>query len=139
MNPHVIIQFIGIQFSWTNRIEDEALAVDDMMNHAGVGDYSHLERPNVAYLIKALRRGKNVDSPVYGFNVFQVDEDRNTPEEPMMKYRCGGQEDVEISITPAAMGLVGDEGEPFKIGMGHIRRVHEKLGTVFVPVHENEI
>ena len=46
---------------------------------------------------------------------------------------------MEISIAPAAMGLMGDEGEPFKIGMGHIRRVLEKLGTVFVPAHENEM
>lgn len=86
MNPHVIIQF-----SWANRIEDEALlAIDDMMHYAGVGEYSGLERPNVAYLIKALRRGKERTSPVYGFNVFQVDQNQSTPDEPTMKYRCGG-------------------------------------------------
>jgi hypothetical protein len=55
MNPHVILQF-----SWgNNNIAEEACAVDDMMNFAGIGGESiHLGRLNVAYLIKALlRRG----------------------------------------------------------------------------------
>lgn len=34
------------------------------MNHAGVGELDGLGRPKVAYLIKALRRGKESDSPV---------------------------------------------------------------------------
>jgi hypothetical protein len=56
-----------------------------------------------------------------------------------MKYRCGGQEDVEISIAPAAIGLVGDEGEPFKIGMRDIRKALEALDIEFVPALENEM
>jgi hypothetical protein len=56
-----------------------------------------------------------------------------------MKYRCGGQEDVEISIAPAAIGLVDDEGEPFKIGMRDIREALEALDIVFVPALENEM
>ncbi len=136
MNPHVIIQF-----SWANDMVEEARVVDDIMHHAGVGEYKSFGRPNAAYLIKALRRGKNEsDSPVYGFNIFQVDRDQETPDEPTMKYRCGGQEDAEISIAPAAIGLVGDEGrEPFKIGMRDIREALEALDIVFVPALENEM
>jgi hypothetical protein len=134
VNPHVIIQF-----SWANDIVEEARAVDDIMHHAGVGEYDGLGRPNAAYLIKALHRGNESDSPVYGFNVFQVDRDQETPDEPTMKYRCGGQEDVEISIAPAAIGLVGDEGEPFKIGMRDIRKALEALDIEFVPALENEM
>jgi hypothetical protein len=33
MNPHVVIQF-----SWSNNFAYKALAVDDMMNFAGVGE-----------------------------------------------------------------------------------------------------
>lgn len=134
MNPHVIIQF-----SWTNDIVEEACAVDDMMNYAGVGEYHDLGRPNVAYLIKALRRGNRGDSPVYGFNVFQVNQNQETPDEPTMKYRCGCQEDTEIRIALASMGLVGDEGEPFKIGMSDIREALEELDIVFIPANENEM
>lgn len=134
VNPHVIIQF-----SWANDIVEDARAVDDIMHHAGVGEYDGLGRPNAAYLIKALRRGNESDSPVYGFNVFQVDRDQETPDEPTMKYRCGGQDDAEISIAPAAIGLVGDEGEPFKIGMRGIREALEALDIVFVPALENEM
>ena len=86
MNPHAIIQF-----SWANDAVEEALAVDDIMHHAGVGEYSGLGRPKVAYLIKALRRGNAKESPVYGFNVFQVGQDQDTSAEPTVKYRCGGR------------------------------------------------
>jgi hypothetical protein len=83
---HVIIVF-----SWTNDIVEDALAVDDMMHHAGVGEYSDLGRPNVAYLIQPLRRGNASDSPVAcGFNVFQVNPDQETTlSERTMKYRAG--------------------------------------------------
>lgn len=47
MNPHIIAQLIA----------NEAMAVDDRMNHAGVAEYSGLGSPNVAYLIKAKIRG----------------------------------------------------------------------------------
>lgn len=68
-----------------------------------------------------------------------MDRDQETPAEATMKYRCGGQEDVEISIAPAAIGFVGDEGEPFKIGMEDIREALETLDLVFVPALENEM
>ena len=100
MNPHVIIQF-----SWTNSLANETCAVNDMMNFAGIDEYIHLGRPNVAFIIKALRRGTKSEAPVYGFDVFQVGQDQLTPDEPTMKYRVGGQEDTVISITPASMGL----------------------------------
>jgi hypothetical protein len=134
MNPHVIFQF-----SWTNDIVEEALAIDDMMHHAGVGEYNGLGRPNAAYLIKALIRGNEINSPVYGFDIFVVRQGGNTPEEPTMKYRVGVQEDTEISIAPAVMGLNDNPGEPFKIEMRSIREQLEALGTVFIPANENEI
>jgi hypothetical protein len=82
MNPHVILQF-----SWTNDIVEEALAVDDIMHHAGVGEYNGLGRPNKAFLIKILLRGKKKNSPVYGFDIFVVGQDGETPEEPTMKFK----------------------------------------------------
>ena len=87
------------------------------MHHAGVSEYSDLGRPNMAHLIQ--RRGNASDSTVaYGFNVFQVKRDQETTlSEPTMKYRPGGQEDTVISIAPEVMGLAGDEGKTFKIGM----------------------
>jgi hypothetical protein len=86
LNPHVILQH-----SWTDDIAEEALAVDDMMHHAGVGEYNGLGRPNAAYLIKALIRGKESNSPVYGFDIFVDGQDGTTPEEPTM--RAGGCRD----------------------------------------------
>jgi hypothetical protein len=136
MNPHVIIQF-----SWTNSIVYEKEAVDDMMNYAGMGEsHSGLGRPNIAYLIKALRRGEASNSPVYGFNVFQVGQDQTTPQEPTMKYRVGRQEDTVISIAPAEMGFVDDgEGEPFLIRMSDIREELEQVSVSFVPAFDNEV
>lgn len=110
-----------------------------MMHYAGVGEDSSLGRPITAFLIKALRRGKEGDSPVYGFNVFQVDQDQDTPDEPTMKYRCGGHEDTEIKIATAKMGFEGDEGEPFTIAMRDIRKELEELDIVFVQAEENEM
>ena len=116
MTPHVIIQF-----SWTSTLAYEKCAIDDMMMFGGMDEYIDLGRPNVAYLIKALRRAP--ESPVYGFDVFQVGQGQRTPMEPTMRYRCtnGVQEDMVISITPASMGLADDEGEPFTIAMSDIR------------------
>ena len=132
MNPHVIIQF-----SWANDMAKEVLAVDDMMNYAGVGEsYIDLGRPNVAYLIKALRHGTTSrDSPVYGFDIFQVEQGHSTPAEPTLTYRVGGeQEDTVISITPESMGLAPDtEGGPFVIEMSDIRETLELLKFTFVP------
>ena len=105
VNPHVIIQF-----SWSDNIAKEKCAVDDMMHFAGIGEYIHLGRPNVAYLIKALRHGTSREAPVYGFDIFRVEQVQSTPEEPTMKYRVGGHEDTVISISPASMGLAENEG-----------------------------
>jgi hypothetical protein len=136
MNPHVIIQF-----SWANSIAKEKCAVDDMMNYAGVGEYIDLGRPNVAYLIKALRRGTSPELHVYGLDVFQVEKDQTTPEEPTMRYRCvvGVQEDTVISITPASMGLVDDGGGAFTIAMSDIREAIERRGVRFVPALGHEM
>ena len=134
MNPHVIIQF-----SWTNTFADEKCAMDDMMKFAGVGEYHHLGRPNVAYLIKALRRGTSPKSPVYGFDVFQVQQNQLTLEEPTMRYRVGGQEDTVISITPASMGLTDDEGGPFTIELSNIRERLKLLNVTFDPAVGHEM
>ena len=121
MHPHVIIQF-----SWTSTLAYEKCAIDDMMMFGGMGEYIDLGRPNVAYLIKALRRAP--ESPVYGFDVFQVGQGQRTPMEPTMRYRCadGVQEDMVISITPLSMGLAGDNGAPFTIAMSDIRATLER-------------
>ena len=134
MNPHVIIQF-----SWTNDIYNEKCAVDDMMHYAGIGEYMDLGRPNVAYLIKALRRGTSLEAPVYGFDVFQVGQNQSKPDEPTMKYRVGGQEDTVIRITPASMGLLDDEGEPFTIELSAIRGYLERINIRFVPALGKEM
>ena len=137
MNPHVIIQF-----SWANTFANDALAVDDMMHYAGIGEYIDLGRPNVAYLIKALHRGTTTspETPVYGFNVFKVEQDQTTLEVPAMKYRCGVQEDTLISITPASMGMVDDEGGgTFTIEMRDIREAIERRGVRFDRALEHEM
>ena len=134
MNPHVIIQF-----SWTNDIDYKKCAVDDMMHFAGIEEYSHLGRPNVAYLIKALRRGTSLDAPVYGFDIYQVGQDQRTPDRPTMKYRVGGQEDTVIRITPVSMGLLDDEGEPFTIELSAIRERLERYNVTFDPALGKEM
>jgi hypothetical protein len=134
MNPHVIIQV-----SWTSTFANEKCAIDDMMNYAGIGEYIHQGRPNVAYLIKALRRGTSPEAPVYGFDVFRVGQDQLTPGEPTMKYRVGGQEDTVISITPASMGLADDGGEPFTIELNDIRARLARLNITFVPALGQEM
>jgi len=134
MNPHVIIQF-----SWTNDIDYKKCAVDDMMNFAGIDEYIDQGRPNVAYLIKALRRGASGEAPVYGFDVFQVGQDQRTPDEPTLKYRVGGQDDTVIRITQASMGLLDDEGEAFTIEMSAIREELEGLCVTFDPALEHEM
>jgi hypothetical protein len=134
MNPHVTIQF-----SWTNSLANEKCAVNDIMNFAGIGEYIHQGRPNVAYLIQALPRGTSPKAPVYGFDIFQVGQDQLTPDEPTMKYRVGGQDDTVISITPASMGLADDEGEPFTIEMSAIRERLQLLGVTFDPALGHEM
>jgi hypothetical protein len=92
----------------------------------------------VAYLIKALRRGTSLEAPVYGFDIYQVGQDQRTPDEPTMKYRVGGEEDTVIRITPASMGLLDDEREPFTIEISAIREYLECLNIPFVPALGNE-
>ena len=128
MNPHVIIQF-----SWKNDSNYEKCAVDDMMHYAGKVEYIDQGRPNVAYLIKTLRRGTSLEAPVYGFDIFQVGQDQRTTDEPTMKYRVGGEEDTVIRITPASMGLLDDKGEPFTIEISAIREYLECIDIRFVP------
>ena len=137
MNPHVIIQF-----SWTNSLANEKCAVNDIMHFAGVGEYVDCGRPIVAYLIKARRRGSSPDAPVYGFDVFKVEQDQSTPEEPTMRYRwgIGGQEDTVIRISLDSMGLVDDGGEPFTFDMRDICEALDGLNQItFVPALENEM
>ena len=133
MNPHVIFQF-----SWANNIVKKALAVDDMMHHAGMGEYNDLGRPNIAYLIKTKTRGtENNELLVYGFDIFVVGQQESTPGEPTMKYRVGVQEDTVIQVSPASMGLDDEPGEPFQIEMRSIREELERLDTKFVAANEN--
>jgi hypothetical protein len=88
MNPHVIFQF-----SWGNKLEKEKLAIDDMSIYGGQGDdLAPLGRPNVLYLIKALRKGGSnaqPDSPVYGFVVYVVRQGDRTAANPTFRYRVG--------------------------------------------------
>lgn len=139
-NPHVIFQF-----SWSNEIDAEKKAVDEMMMHAGKQDYMRHGRPNVAILIKALRRGKNKDSPVYGFDVYVVRQDETTPEAPAMKYRVGGQEDCEVVVDIGDMGLIEDveDKDDLVIPVHRIREALEEdeSGVAFVPAEaaRNEI
>jgi hypothetical protein len=107
VNPHVIVQF-----SWAkNDLHEQACATDEMMKYAGTGKYSGLFRPNVAYLIKALCCGKGTDAPVYGFDIFLVQQDRVTGDEPAStKFSCGENEDVKIKIIAAEMSLEENDG-----------------------------
>ena len=98
-----------------------------------MGDYERLGRPNVTYLIKARRRGKDADSPVYGFDVYEVRQENRTAEEPTLKHRVGAKEDVEITVDPVDMGLAANrEREPFVIPVEGFRSKLEKLGVEFV-------
>jgi hypothetical protein len=135
MNPRVIFQF-----SWGNEIliGKEKDAVDDMMMYAGLGEYQRLGRPNVAYLIKALRRGTKADSLVLGFDVYEVHQDGRTAEDPSIKYRVGGQEDAQITLDPVDMGLpANSECESFVIPLHGFRVKLEKLGVEFVAADGN--
>ena len=129
MNPHVIIQF-----GWANEDTYEEYAIDDMMNYAGVGSkYSALGRPNVAYLIKAVWKGKRGESPVTGFDIYQVRQDELRKDASPALYRVGGDgegENLQISISAVDMGIpVSAEGgaiDPFTIDVHEIRRMLEK-------------
>jgi hypothetical protein len=105
VNPHVIIQF-----GWANQDEYEQYAIDDMMNYAGVRKYNELGRPNVAYLIKAIWKGNRGDSPVIGFNIYELRQDQRRQDVQPTLYRVGGGDDGEgenvvISISAADMGV----------------------------------
>jgi hypothetical protein len=129
MNPHVIVQF-----EWANEDDYEEYAIDDMMNYAGVNKYSGLVRPNVAYLIKTVWKGKRGASPVTGFNIYQVRQDERRTDVTPTEYRVGGNEEGEnsqISISAEDMGVpVSDEGgaiDPFTIDVHEIRQMLEEL------------
>jgi hypothetical protein len=94
----------------------------------------------VAYLIiKALRRGKGADAPVYGFDIFQVWQDQVTGEEPTIKYHCGELEDGEIKVIEAEMGLEENDGEPFTIELQDIRDAIAELDIPFVLAQTHEM
>ena len=127
MNPHVIVRF-----GWGNKDWYEEHAIDDMMNHSGVGRYARLGRPNVAILIKAQWKGDIGNSPVIGFNTYTLRrDDRRKNVEPDL-YRVGGVgdggEDSLSSITAADMGLSAPaEGvEPFTIDVHAIRKLLQR-------------
>ena len=56
-----------------------------------------------------------------------------------MKYRVGKQEDTVIRISPASMGLLDDEGEPFTIELSAIRGYLERINIRFVPALGKEM
>ena len=56
-----------------------------------------------------------------------------------MKYRVGKQEDTVIRISPASMGLLDDEGEPFTIKLSAIREYLECINIPFDPALEHEM
>jgi hypothetical protein len=128
MNPHVVIQF-----GWSNEDEYEEHAIDDMMNYAGVGEYRKLERPNVAYLIKAIWKGKPGESPLIGFNVYELRKDERRKDVDPTLYRVGEGENVQISISATDMGLPVPAGEdeegyvdPLTIDVHEIRQMIEE-------------
>eukprot|EP00980_Cylindrotheca_fusiformis_P011264 scaffold2594_cov85-Cylindrotheca_fusiformis.AAC.6 len=128
MNPHVIIEV-----SLIKHIDDEKAAINDVMNHAGIGEYAALGRPNVAYLIKVLQTEPPLDSPVYGFDVYEVRQDQRTPDNPTLQYRVGGNEDVAITITAEDLGLENPPPDHvFTVPFARIRLVLERCGVEFV-------
>eukprot|EP00980_Cylindrotheca_fusiformis_P010946 scaffold2502_cov78-Cylindrotheca_fusiformis.AAC.1 len=101
MNPHVIIEV-----SLIKHIDGEKAVIKDVMNHAGIGEYAALGRPNVSYLIKILQTEHPLGSPVYGFDVYEVRQDQRTPDNPTLQYRVGGNEDGDaITIIAEDLGL----------------------------------
>jgi hypothetical protein len=125
VNPHVIFQF-----SWKNSMAYEKGAVDDMMEFAGVGRYDGLGRPNVAYLIKARRKGSSKDAAVHGFDVYEGRQGQHTANDPSLMYRVDTMADVQIEVAPGDMGFT-DNGPSLMIPLAAIRRTLEKFGVVF--------
>jgi hypothetical protein len=120
------------QFSWTNAIEYEKLAIDNMMKFAGVGEYEALGRPNVAYLTKALRKRNSADAAVYGFDVYEVRHAaERLGEEPNWMFRVGGLEDVQIEVVPEDTGLPANSVAALTIPLAAIREILEDSGIVF--------
>lgn len=134
-NPHVIFQF-----SWGNSFVKEKRAVNDMSEFAGIDDFAPLERPNVIYLIKVIRkRTSDPDAKtVYGFDVYVVrtGETIITGANPTLRYRVGRNEDVIINVTPEDMGLpVGTS--PFLVSLSEIRTELEEIGVDFEPENQD--
>jgi hypothetical protein len=76
-------------FSWGNKFHKDKQAVGDISLLAGVGDYHDLKRPSVVYLIEARRGGDASDSPVFGFDVYEVRPGNTTPENPTCHTTSG--------------------------------------------------
>ena len=134
-NPHV-----AIQFGWANEDTYETYAIDDMMNYAGVRKYSALKRPVVAYFIKAMWKGQRGESPLYGFNIYEIRPDGRRQDVQPTLYRVGvdGQEEGgQVVVAPEDMGVTvteDNEVEPFTIDVHEIRQVIESVGLgVFEP------
>ena len=123
VNPHVIVQF-----GWANEHSYEEFAIDDMMNYAGVNKYSELGRPNVAFLIETVWKRKAGNSPVIGFNIYEVRQDQRQKDVNPIQYRVGEAENVCISISPADMGVTDQDGvvDPFTIDVHGIRQMLEE-------------
>eukprot|EP00980_Cylindrotheca_fusiformis_P004452 scaffold949_cov90-Cylindrotheca_fusiformis.AAC.5 len=126
MNPHVVFQLC-----WDQSIKNAKAAVNEMMNYAGIEEYSALGRPYVAYLIKICRTANVEYAPIYGFDVYEVHQGQTTPDDPTLEYRVGGNEYGAITVAPRELDL--EECNPtFGFTLGQIRQTLERWGTAFV-------
>jgi hypothetical protein len=83
--------------------------------------------------MKELCRGKGADAPVYGIDIFQVQQDQVTGEEPTIKYHCGEKEDMEIKVIAAEVGLEEEsDRKPFTIRLQDIRDAIAELDILFI-------
>jgi len=131
MNPNVIIEF-----SWTNRIENELWKLQEQMKEY----VEDLGTVNLGLLVKAIPvKGKKCPSledlsvPLTGFDVycFRSRETTDTTPEPILKYRLGTDEATTvIEISGRDLGR-RDPAEAVRIPLSAIRRVCEKWGLKF--------
>jgi hypothetical protein len=134
INPHVIIEF-----SWTNKIENELWNLQEQMT-----DYiKYLGTVNLGFLINAIPvKGKKCPSAedhsvtLPGFDVyrFRSCETADTTPEPILKYRVGTNEatSMVIEISGRDLGRRNpEEAEAVCIPLSGIRGVCEKWGLQF--------
>jgi hypothetical protein len=138
VNPHVIFQF-----RWGNTLEKEKHAVDDMTMYAGVGEYEALGHPNVAYLIKAKRKGDPSppgDSPVHGIDVYEIHPGQrmDITNPSTLTYSVGEDEDGTIKVDSVDMGLPPAGVVPLTISLARIRSYLEPRGVVFEAENQEE-